>query len=125
MLKKRTKVLLAVGLVMVGLLFVAGHWVASEPFSIPGINGSTEAAVIRIFGEPEYCDTFALGPQRLHVLRDGLRYLFPEECIAADTIVIRELRWSTPWWDYAVWLQQQDSVWVAVDDLFWSKAIRF
>lgn len=88
------------------------------------LRGLTLEELIGRFGEPRRSSALPLS-QRLHGPRRALLNLFPPDQPGNQHLVLKDVRWVQGDHILAVWLQDKDGAWVAVDACRWHKHLRF
>ena len=89
------------------------------------INGTDETVVLNKYGKPQRESIIKLAKGvKLHEYQSSLYSLYPMTEI--DTIELKEFFWELKGDEkMVIWLHKKDSVWIAVDNLRWSKDIKF
>lgn len=90
------------------------------------INGATEDVVLGQYGNPQRESTIKLTKGvKLHEYQSNLYSLYPNLTLL-DTVELRELFWNLKNGEkMAIWFDKKNGVWVTVDNLKWSKDIKF
>jgi len=90
------------------------------------INGATEDVVLGKYGNPQRESTIKLTKGvKLHEYQSNLYSLYPNLTLL-DTVELRELFWNLQNGEkMAIWFDKKNGVWVTVDNLKWSKDIKF
>ncbi len=90
------------------------------------INGAKEEEVLSKYGNPKRESTIKLTKGvKLHEYQSSLYSLYPD-LTPLDTIELRELFWDLKKGEkMAIWFDKKNGVWVTIDNLKWSKGIKF
>ncbi len=90
------------------------------------INGATEDVVLSKYGNSKRESTIKLTKGvKLHEYQSNLYSLYPN-LTQLDTVELRELFWDLKNGEkMAIWFDKKNGVWVTVDNLKWSKDIKF
>lgn len=90
------------------------------------INGITEKEVLEKYGNPQKESIIKLSKGiKLHEYQSNLYSIYPN-LIQTDTVEIKELFWQMKNGDkMAIWLENKERDWKVIDNLKWSKDIKF